>query len=332
MHPVCARFASGDFASLADAFGQAGFQVSQPVPGVLQICAAAGTASATNGERMRLLVSVGVHGDETAPIEIVALLMDGLASAPQALQVDLMLVVGNIDAIAQGKRFVDVDLNRLFVPERQQYNDVLEGRRADQLMAASAEFFAGNAQCWHLDLHTAIRGSFYPTFAIVPGVHNPSFVRWLGQAGVQAAVLNPDASVTFSSFTSQHLGATSCTAELGRIGVMGQNDLSKFDATRRALDRLMREGVPDLSGAAMPLMFEVAQEMIKRSEAFQLAFDGSTENFTRFAPHTVIATDGDAAWRTGEQDEYVLFPNQNVRVGLRAGLLVRRVNPAHQPA
>jgi succinylglutamate desuccinylase len=334
MNPVCARFAGGDFSSLAQTFQDAGFAVQQPLPGVLTIVGKAVNAGADTApsERLRLLISVGVHGDETAPIEIMALLMERLAAEVSAdaaiLGVDLMLVIGNIDAIRQGKRFIDVDLNRLFVPQRSQFNDVSEAARADQLMAVSSDFFADRARKWHLDLHTAIRASRYPTFAIVPGQLNPTFMQWLGHAGVMAAVVNPDASVTYSSYTCQHLGAISCTAELGRIGVLGQNDLSQFEATRHALDLLLRSGSvhqPADGPSNAPLVFQVAQELVKHSDAFQLTFDGSTENFTRFAPHAVVATDGERIWRVGEQEEFVLFPNANVRIGLRAGLMVRKM-------
>ena len=319
MNQVNAQFAKGDFSFLADSFQQAGFLVQQPLHGVVQICAA--PTAVTN---RRVLVSVGVHGDETAPIEIMAQLMHELAGQPAALAVDLMLVIGNIDAIAQGKRYIDVDLNRLFTPGRTDFSLSWEGQRADQLMAVSRTFFAGHNDNWHLDLHTAIRASYYPTFAIVPGNLNDSLLAWLGAAGIEAAVLNPDASVTFSSYTAMHLGAVSCTAELGRIGVMGNNDLSQFAPTRAAISALLR-AVPDTdSRPDKPQIFRVSQELIKHSEAFQLSFDGTTQNFTRFEPHTVIATDGAITYAVGEQAEYVLFPNQNVRVGLRAGLMVVR--------
>jgi len=312
---INALFASGDFSPLVSAFEQAGFLVQQPLPGVLQICPARTTA------RKRLLISVGVHGDETAPIEIMAQLMHELSHHPADLGVDLMLVIGNIDAIAQAKRFIDVDLNRLFTPGRNVFNQTSEAQRADRLMVAAEGFFAGHADCWHLDLHTAIRASHYPTFAIVPGSGHDGFLAWLGAAGIEAAVLNPEASVTFSAYTCMHLGALSCTAELGRIGVMGNNDLSQFDATRSALAALLRADTIEVSGAK-PLLFKVCQELIKHSEAFQLTFDGNTQNFTRFEPHAVIATDGDVTYTVGDKAEYVLFPNQNVRVGLRAGLMV----------
>jgi len=319
MNQVCEQFARGDFSSLASAFGDAGLNVLQPLEGVLQICA--------DAPRMRLLISVGVHGDETAPIEIMALLMDELSRTPQQLGVDLMLVIGNIEAIRQARRFMDIDLNRLFTPGRTQYNETREAQRADQLMQATAQFFAANATCWHLDLHTAIRASVYPTFAIVPGTYNDHFVRWLGSAGIQAAVLNPDASVTFSSYTCAHLGAVSCTAELGQIGALGNNDLSQFSTTRHALHDLLRSGlaIPAGRSESAPLVFRVAQELIKRSDAFQLNFDGSTQNFTRFEPGELIATDGELIYSAGDAPEYVLFPNQNVRNGLRAGLMVVRI-------
>jgi succinylglutamate desuccinylase len=275
---------------------------------------------------MRLLISTGVHGDETAPIEMMALLLHELSRTPAALAVDLMVIVGNIDAIAQAKRFIDVDLNRLFTPNRTQFNDAREAHRADQLMLITKQFFAGHEIKWHLDLHTAIRASYYPTFAIVPGAYSEPFVRWLGSAGILAAVLNPDASVTFSSYTCQYLGALSCTAELGRIGELGKNDLTQFAQTTNALSNLIRSGVVDRKIPTKPLVFRVAQELIKRSDAFQLTFDGNTQNFTQFAPHAVIATDGTEKYTVGDQVEYVLFPNPNVRTGLRAGLMVVKLD------
>jgi len=290
---------------------------------VLQICA----ATTSSQERMRLLISVGVHGDETEPIEIMALLLHELSLAPHLLAVDLMIMIGNIDAIHQAKRFIDVDLNRLFTPQRKQFNDALEARRADQLMQAAQHFFGDHAVRWHLDLHTAIRASYYATFAIVPGDYNDDFVRWLGAARIEAAVLNPDASVTFSSYTSRYLGAVSCTAELGRIGELGKNDLTQFVATRDALDALMKSGIVNskADSDSKPLIFRVAQELIKRTDAFALTFDGNTQNFTPLAPHTLIATDGECSYKVGDQTEYVLFPNPTVRIGLRAGLMVVRI-------
>ena len=90
--------AEGDFGEVAARFAGAGFTVGQPAKGVLTV-----KAATPSPDRRAVLLSVGVHGDETGPIEMVANAIDALSRTPHELAVDLMLCVGNIDAIA-GKR------------------------------------------------------------------------------------------------------------------------------------------------------------------------------------------------------------------------------------
>ena len=318
--------AAGDFTDIADRFAATGFGVRLPARGILQI-----TASGHSPKRLSLLLSVGVHGDETAPIEMLAQLLTELALAPAALAVDLMVVVGNLDAIAQGRRFLDGDLNRMFGNRLQRgaLQASAEAARADLIMRATAAFFAPpGGEKWHLDLHTAIRPSLYPTFAIVPDVIADSakraLVTWLGGAGVGAVILNSKLAPTYSAYSASQFGATSCTAELGQIGALGKNDLSAFAVTQAALDTLLRSGQTLAFRRSPPHVFRVAQELVKQSDDFSMAFDQTTQNFTPMEPGAVIARDGDTVLRVGPATEYVVFPNPAVRVGQRAGLMVVR--------
>jgi len=316
--------AEADFTQLADRFINAGFAVRQPVHGILQL-----SLPGSFPHRPRLLVSVGVHGDETAPIEMMAHLLDGLANTPSALALDLMVVVGNPAAVAQGKRFLDGDLNRMFTAERGALQSTAEAKRADAIMQATAEFFDNqDAGKWHLDLHTAIRPSHYPTFAVVPDIiasaRKQVLLGWLGKAGIGATILNDKLAATFSAYTAATFGAASSTIELGQIGRLGENDLSQLAATRSALDDFIRTGTPSAGGNA-PHLFRVTQELVKRSDAFRMSCNEDTWNFTAQEPGTVIAEDGDLVYRVGDEAEYVVFPNPNVRPGLRAGLLVVRI-------
>ena len=136
--------AEADFSAVAARFTAAGFAVTQPADGILTVKrpAPAGTAVA---ERPAVLISVGVHGDETGPIEVVAYLLDALSrdvtANPSALAVDLMLCVGNIGAIRAGKRFIDADLNRMFRAQRGTLEGTAEAARADVMVAATSAFF-----------------------------------------------------------------------------------------------------------------------------------------------------------------------------------------------
>jgi succinylglutamate desuccinylase len=321
--------AEADFSEVADSFANAGYQVRLPAKGILQI----GLPSPAR-RRLRLLLSVGVHGDETAPIEMLAHLLHALTAEPHALQADLMVVVGNLAAIAQGKRYLEVDLNRLFTSERGALHAAAEAERADAIMRATAAFFGGDGggggEKWHLDLHTAIRKSHYPTFAIVPDViaepAKRNLAAWLGGAGIGAIILNAKVAPTYSAYTARQFGAASCTAELGQIGVLGNNDLSQFAMTSAALDTMLRSGDTLAFRNVMPQVFQVAQEIVKRSDDFRLNFDRATQNFTAFEPGTLIATDGACSYSVGAATEYVVFPNPDVRIGQRAGLMVVRRN------
>lgn len=323
---VVQALAEADFSEVADRFANAGFQVRLPAKGILQVLS---PASIATGKRLRLLLSVGVHGDETAPIEMLALLLQQLSLEPQELQVDLMVVVGNLAAIAQGKRYLEADMNRLFTAKRGDLATVLEAERADTIMQATTEFFgSGEGEKWHFDLHTAIRKSHYPTFAIVPDViadrSKRNLAAWLGGAGIGAIILNSKLAPTYSAYTAVEFGAVACTAELGQIGELGKNDLSQFEVTSAAIDMMLRSGGTLAFRNVMPHVFHVAQEIVKRSDDFKFSFDGTTENFTAAQPGAVIATDGDASYTVGPVTEYVVFPNPNVRVGQRAGLMVVR--------
>jgi succinylglutamate desuccinylase len=312
--------AQADFGQVADRFRGAGFTVETPAKGVLTV-----KGAAADPARASVLLSVGVHGDETGPIEMVGYGVEALSRAPHELKVDLMLCVGNIDAIASGKRFIDADLNRMFRTERGDLAGSFEAGRADTLIAATRAFFDGaGPQRWHLDLHTAIRASRYPKFAIVPELIEEGprkrLIEWLGQGGIEAVIMNPKSAGTYSYWTAEQHGAAASTVELGRIGTLGQNDLSQFAAMSAALHALLRgEAAP--AGDA-PLVFNTAQSITKLSDAFSMNFGRDTENFTPLKQGEVIATDGDTVYTVRHDEEFVVFPNPDVRVGLRAGIMV----------
>jgi succinylglutamate desuccinylase len=315
------KLAEADFSEVAGRFAASGFAVSQPAQGILQV-------HQPGQGRASVLVSVGVHGDETGPIEVLAHLLDAISLDPGRLKVDLMVCVGNLAAIAAGKRFIDADLNRMFRPVRGSLAQAAESERADQLIAATTEFFstAGPVR-WHLDLHTAIRPSIYPTFAIVPDLiadaSKAALVNWLGQAAIGAVIMNPSSAGTYSYYSAEHHGAAASTVELGRVGTLGQNDLSLFADVEAALSSLL-EGAPPAAPKTASHVFKVAQEVIKLSDAFHMNFDRSTQNFTAARQGEVIATDGDTVYTVRHAEELVVFPNPDVRVGLRAGLMVVR--------
>ncbi|WP_179949686.1 succinylglutamate desuccinylase [Burkholderia sp. ABCPW 11] len=289
-------------------------------------------AAADAAARASVLVSAGVHGDETAPIELLSMLVRDLASGALPLACRLLVVLGNVPAMRAGERYFDDDLNRLFSGRHAQAPASREAPRAAQLEAAASAFFAAAPAAgarWHIDMHTAIRASVFEQFALLPYTGTPptrAMVEWLGDARIAAVLLHTAKGNTYSHFTAEHCGALACTLELGKVRPFGQNDLTRFAPADRAVRKLV-SGVPtdgDAGGGhpSLPRVFTVIDQITKQSDALKLFVAADVANFTAFPRGTVLAQDGDYRYTVQHDEERIVFPNPTVKPGLRAGLLV----------
>ncbi|KVF71491.1 succinylglutamate desuccinylase [Burkholderia sp. FL-7-2-10-S1-D7] len=280
------------------------------------------------GDAASVLVSAGVHGDETAPIELLSMLVRDVAAGTLPLACRLLVVLGNVPAMRAGERYLDDDLNRLFSGRHAQVPASREAPRAVQLEAAAAAFFAaapaGGAR-WHIDMHTAIRASVFEQFALLPHTGTPptrAMVEWLGDARIAAVLLHTAKGNTYSHYTAEHCGALACTLELGKVRPFGQNDLSRFASADHAVRKLVSGAPRDVDHPPLPRVFTVIDQITKQSDALELFVAADVANFTAFARGTVLAQDGDYRYTVQHDEERIVFPNPTVKPGLRAGLLV----------
>lgn len=282
----------------------------------------------------RVLLSCGVHGNETAPIEVAAAIVDDLIAGRLPLTVRLLLVLGNPEAMRAGERYLDYDMNRLFNGRHQQHPDAREAHRAARLERHADAFFhaaPSAARRLHYDLHTAIRGSVFEKFAICPYLHQRPYpleqFSWLESCDVNTVLLHSQPAATFSYYTSHHHGSHAFTLELGKARPFGQNDLSRFAGIDRALRLLLSGQTPALPAFANPRfhLFRAKYDLTKHSDAFVLHLADDVENFTALPDGFLIAEDGDTRYVAQGGEERILFPNPKVKPGLRAGIVIEPV-------
>lgn len=199
--------------------------------------------SPLQGYRQAVVLSAGIHGNETAPIELLDRLVNEIFAGVRPLAVRLLVVLGNPPAMRTNQRYLASDMNRMFGGRYQQFEPSGETARAQQLEQAVSSFFAGEqATRFHYDLHTAIRGSLLPRFGILPyqpQSYSSEMLALLDAAELDALVVHQTAGGTFSNFSSEHAQAASCTLELGKARPFGSNDLQQFSAINKALQALV---------------------------------------------------------------------------------------------
>ncbi|MCW8877569.1 MAG: succinylglutamate desuccinylase [Kangiellaceae bacterium] len=279
------------------------------------------------------VISCGVHGNETAPIEITSNLISQIVKGVVEPKVNLLFILGNPESMLIADRFVSINMNRLFNGAFKKYEKNEETRyeleRAEQLEQYVTEFFSAreDGSKTHLDLHTAIKPSYHKTFAIRP--YNTTSVtddsrRLLVNLGIEAVLQHNKPSTTFSAFSVEQFQAEAYTLELGKVKPFGENKIEDFQKAINCLDILVQDrSLANLEIEEL-IEYKVVAEIIKHSEAFKFNVPDDVENFTPYPQGFLIAEDENYNYRVAFQEEGVVFPNRNVPVGQRVAVMVAR--------
>ncbi len=290
-------------------------------PGIMEF-----TPTTASQDAHACIFSAAIHGNETAPVELVGEWLSGVEAGSISLGAPVLVILGNLPALKAQQRFLTTNLNRLF--SRDQTAKGEEPDRARELMAAVDGFYARHAGLpkLHYDLHTAIRDSRYPRFVVEPFAEPSTDAEqwgWLAAADMQAVLHQHQHSWTFSHYSKHYHAAQAFTFELGRVAPFGHNDMASLKPMQALLTALSEGRCPPNLPAAQMQFFQVQHELMRQSDDFRLCFAEDAANFSRFEPGTLLAKDSEAGeFRVGDTPLYVVFPNAHVEVGARAALLV----------
>lgn len=283
-----------------------------------------------------LVLSCGVHGNETAPIEMISDQISRIVTGAIEPKCELLYILGNPPSMQIEKRFVSLNMNRLFNGAFADYeldeNSRYEIERAEALENYVTDFFNAyeNATRIHLDLHTAIKPSFHKTFAIRP--FNQSTIsnqskKLLLALGIEAVLQHNKPSTTFSALSVERFKAEAYTLELGKVKPFGENNPEDFAAAIQCLDDLVQMLDIAEHNPERLIEYKVVAEIMKNSDEFKFYVPDDVENFTAYPQGYLIAEDFDYNYRVAFEREAVVFPNVNVPIGQRVAIMVTEVNP-----
>lgn len=284
-------------------------------------------------------LSCGVHGNETAPMEIISDMVRDILVGKQTLNVHLLILLGNPKAMLQQERFLEFNLNRMFNHHWKSFLEsdanCYEALRAKRLEQAVQDFFdksPADARRYHYDLHTAIRASKHQRFAIYPYLdgreHKAEQLAFMQDCGVDTVLLYHKPSSTFSYHTSHHFKADAFTVELGKVKPFGENNRAGFKKAEISLRQLVANnyhfnndrGIDDMN------LFAVKKELLRVSDQSHLNVDDDLANFTEFEQGFVLLSDPEESYTVESDGEAIVFPNNKVPIGQRMALLIEPVS------
>lgn len=275
-----------------------------------------------------IILSSGVHGNETAPIELCNTLIKQLLQQKIIAKQRILFLIGNPLAINNGTRIIDENMNRLFSAEHSNPPGLVnpERIRAKKLESYVDRFFRAETEKRHrihYDLHTAMRASKHEKFAIYPYRSDRAYsgeqIMFLAASGIDTVLFHHEPTTTFSYFTSEHYGADAFTIELGKVYPMGQNDMTRFIAAQEMLVRLITDKPLELEefNADKVNLYQVCRVINKNLNDFEFTFATDVENFSSFPKGFVLAREGGKEIKVEQEVESVVFPNAKVPIGNR---------------
>ena len=282
-----------------------------------------------------VLVSAGVHGNETAPLEMMDHWVNDIVAGKLDVGCHCLFIIAHPQAINRHTRFIETNLNRLF----DAHNDeaTLESTIAQRLKHYTDTFFLNTPResRWHFDLHCSIRDSKHVSFAVSPRsrheTRHADLMRFLSVAHIEALILSNAPSSTYSWYSAEHHAAQALTIELGKVNRLGENNLARFEAFMNAMsDVIAGQDNESTRSTASPVVYRVTRTLMRLSEDFNFLFQDDVPNFTSFVHGEVFGHDGEKPLMAQNEHEAIVFPNPKVAIGQRAALMVCKVTVRYE--
>lgn len=282
-----------------------------------------------------IVISSGIHGNETAPIEIVQQLISDMVAKKIQVKHRTLFIMGHPVAMNIAKRFQTENLNRLFCGKHKDISPCFEKDRAEKLESYVSNFFNTGTDSsdsdvinYHYDLHTAIRNSKHEKFAIYPYQGDKPWdkeqLSFMAGCGVNTILFGHGPSGTFSYYSSANFSAHAFTVELGKVRPFGENNMANFSAMAEKLTALICDEdllLPSFDNKDFNL-YTALGDITKVSDNFKLFIGDEVSNFTDYPIDTLLSTDTGQEYRTTQPGESIVFPNAKVGNGQRAVLMV----------
>ncbi|AIT08841.1 hypothetical protein LO80_01840 [Candidatus Francisella endociliophora] len=289
-----------------------------------------------------MIVSAGIHGDETGAVELVYKLFNSLLNGT-VISRPLMIILGNLDAIKQGTRQVETNLNRCFDDDELSLNSSMEHKRALDIITAIDEFKeeldAKDISIeMLLDLHSYVYPDYFSQYhddktqfaiCVKEQPYSLNHEQILSACNLGKVITDIDMKGTLVSFiVKRYPYITSMVFELGHAHKLGKNNPLDLKNIADYIYAQVSETY-NKNKQINPQQIErykFCPPVIKNNETFELNSNICLRNFTKYEKGTVLAYEnGEVIYRMPSNNHTVLFPWPTRLVGAAGTYILEKI-------
>ncbi|MCB9665794.1 MAG: succinylglutamate desuccinylase/aspartoacylase family protein [Alphaproteobacteria bacterium] len=263
------------------------------------------------GHPFHLVIGSMVHGDEVGSLPAVVRVIEELVTGQRLHAGTVSFFVGNPEAGLQGQRFLEDDLNRVFMDDPPASHEGRRGALLRPLLDAADVF---------LDLHQTIEPTQHAFYIFPFQTHGWHWARALASTSMWVTRHPGTAFTTGAKCADEYVrdrGLPGITLELSQKGFGNGGEERAYQAITRALELsdAVAAGTTTLEEAAMDRPELTFLETVHR-EPFaseDLALRPGLQNFQEVAEGEVLSAPGTPELRA-PCGGWVLFPKYPPRV------------------
>lgn len=256
-----------------------------------------------------------VHGNEIGGIEIFLKLLEEIETKQLIVKSNLRLILGNVEAYFEDKRFIETDLNRAF--------GLAGHKKKEELRAREFESFLQDSDIL-IDIHQTIGPTSTPFFIFEFEKNSYNLARSLHPDLPVVAITKKRsfAGKTSTAYTIAH-GGMGITIETGQKAIDETQISLGLEIARKAIERDFTKVIPDFPLSHTYTFFQIINnpngtlEMVKK-----------LSNFDPVKKDELLAKNDEMEVHS-EVDGKVLFPKygEYAKTSMELAIILRPVLP-----
>lgn len=262
-----------------------------------------------------LIISTSIHGNETKPLKAINCIVGDILQGKVSLKKEILVIISNIEAIREGKRFSHTNMNSIFTKESFESPEFNRIRIIKNALKEFISSIKNNVRA--IDLHSSIKYAKYNKFAILPKNCPDVYDDIFSHLKIDASVYLKEESPSFTSYIFKEYKIPCSTIELDIIESLNDPiDFNLVESLKNIIEEVNYEKIN-------LIRYKIYKTIIKETESHRINLKEDFKNFDQYPKgYRIVSDENDVILK---ENLSLLFPNEKVLIGNRSLFLLKKI-------